>query len=139
MNELYHYNHNHDPHNGQFASSSTPLVITGSGRHGKITNRDIKKAKKLRKEEMKNYRNVSNEELKRRIERILLENAYLDAIGKYHESGERYAKKMLQEAGKRTLNNMSDKGTDIVADAIRQATGIKKDNEGNGNKKKNKK
>lgn len=130
MNELYHYNHNHDPRTGQFSSS--PIGAGGTGRHGKITKRDIKRANKRRKFDERRLKNVSDEELKKMTDRLALEVAYQKLYASSKDYKQKYS--TSQYVANKTVEKLTDAYTRELSKAISAAitAAVDKKKKGNG-------
>lgn len=131
MNELYHFNHNHDPRTGKFTfsrgGSRNYIGAGGSGREGKVTKRDIKRAKKQRKKESREFRNISDEELQRRIARLQAEQRYKQLSGEDVHSGKEFAKEMAKLAAKTAVTKTTNQSIDTTFKQLQKNLDITKE------------
>lgn len=131
MNELYHFNHNHDPRTGKFTfsrgGSRNYIGAGGSGREGKVTKRDIKRAKKQRKRESREFRNISDEELQRRIARLQAEQRYKQLAGDDVRAGKQFAKEMGKLAAKTAVTKATNQSIDTMFKQLQKNLNITED------------
>ena len=129
--ELYHFNHNHDPRTGKFTfsrgGSRNYIGAGGSGREGKVTKRDIKRAKKQRKRESREFRNISDEELQRRIARLQAEQRYKQLAGDDVRAGKQFAKEMGKLAAKTAVTKATNQSIDTMFKQLQKNLDISKE------------
>lgn len=128
MNELYHYNHNHD-RLGRFARSPggrgrNYIGTGGTGKSGDITKSDINKAKNQRKAERKRFRNMSDEDLQKRIDRMKLEQEYKNLTDADISAGKQYTMELLKTAGQTAVKTVTPNLINLGFDLVRKKNGV---------------
>lgn len=133
-NELYHYNHNHDPRSGRFTFSYGGVSKARVKKN--YSDREINAAKRQRRIESREYRNVSDEELKRRVDRLAMEKRYRELSNEDLHPGKMYVQEVMKTTGKQATskitNNMIDRGKNLIDREL----GLSSSNGGDGKRNK---